>query len=110
MSTRNNVKIIVRSDGSVEKKLFRHGHRFSLEELQEGVSGYIQVVPHFHLLSYDGHTYERGTAYVNEDGGVLKTPLPPNPRASLMWGAQYSNAWTLLGDLVYVARTDEELE
>jgi Domain of unknown function (DUF3846) len=60
------------------------GKKFSLEELQKAVGGYIEQVP--------GH---RG-AFCNEDG--LRLNLPPNRAASDRFGIR------LVGDVIEVSR------
>ena len=82
--------VLYRTDGRVETVYPHDGRKFTLEELQSFVGGYIEKVP---------GTQRRGNpiAYCNEDG--LFEHLPPNFNASEKFHID------LVGDVIQVKRT-----
>ena len=56
-----------------------------LESLQKAVGGYLEVVPHFHSIDYDG-AIRKCVVMCNEEGKIERPAiLPHNPLASDYW-------------------------
>lgn len=87
---RSQVARVIHPDGQEEIVRPAQGTKFTLEELQKLVGGYIELVT---LPRGNG----RVTAYVNEDG--LSKELPFNYRAS-----QIYQRGTIVGPMVIVSR------
>jgi hypothetical protein len=111
---KNYVVIIVKPDGSCIATIQRKEP--SLKQLQEAVDGPIQMIPHFSRLAIKDSkkktwAYERGTCYANEEGKLPHKQLVVNAFATQMWKGQYAyvDQW-LVGNIVYVARTTEEVQ
>jgi hypothetical protein len=53
-------------------------------------------------------TYSRGTCYANEEGQLHGLPI--NRKATAEWYRQFSSVdYYLVGDVIFVARTEEEV-
>ena len=56
-----------------------------LESLQKAVGGYLEVVPHFHSIDYDG-AVRKCVAMCNEEGKIERPAiLPHNDVATTLW-------------------------
>lgn len=78
----------------------------TLTALKQLVGGYIEIVPQFTKLTYEGKHYIRGTAYMNEDGRRMQLPL--NQTATDWWLRNLGKGpfWykpEVFGTLVYYA-------
>lgn len=57
-----------------------------LEAAQKAVGGYLEKVPHFTSIEFDGK-WRPCVALCNEEGKLDRpAPLPPNPLAAGLWG------------------------
>ncbi len=54
-------------------------------QIRKAVEGIVQQVPYMTRITYEGLVYNRGTAYVNEEGIIRRMPF--NRTASLLWRA-----------------------
>lgn len=74
-----------------------------LDQLQALVGGYIELIPGFHKLEYNGKVYSRGQAFADEDGHRKRLTL--NQRASIAWrkSAPLSRG-QLVGPVVFCAK------
>jgi hypothetical protein len=86
---------VIKPDSSHEVIRPGNGQKFTLEELQKAVGGFIELI---HLPP--GHKLGHHTAYVNEEGKLI--PLAPNPKATEMYG----RGDVIRGNLLIV-RTEE---
>jgi hypothetical protein len=107
---KNYVMIIMHTDGNITKIVQKNG--FTLEQLQKGVKGYIQQLPRFTSLNViiDAvpFAYSRGMCYANEEGQLHGLPI--NRKATAEWYRQFSSVdYYLVGDVVFVARTEEDV-
>jgi hypothetical protein len=91
---------IIRANGTVEHSTQPKAPK--LAQLQEAVGGWIETVPYFHKLQYNGQWYRRGRAYANEEG--LLHGLPINQTASHMWKESFKHAYGLVGDVIFYAK------
>jgi hypothetical protein len=73
--------IIIKPDGTMSCET--HKNKPDWREAGKYVGGYIQIVPYFSSLVYEGTKYNRGTAYCNENGWA--EGLPNNPAAKEAW-------------------------
>jgi hypothetical protein len=111
---KNYVVIVVTPNGGVTRTVQRKEP--PLEQLQEAVDGPIQLIPHFSRLAVKDSkgkawAYERGMCYANEEGKLPHKQFPVNAFATQTWKGQYAyvDQW-LVGNIVFVARTTEEVQ
>ena len=74
--------IVIQPDGSMVDVFPEDGQRFTLDELQDHVDGYIESVSTLMETEMNGYTIK--TIYVNEDG--LALGLEYNLKASMIVG------------------------
>ena len=76
----------------------------------KAVGGYIETIPYFTKVSYEGINYSRGTAYANEEGRLHGMPL--NLTAMEWWRESCPKGdprrMTLCGDVIFYAKVKEE--
>ena len=106
-SKKNQVAIIIRANGKIEKTVYPHSKKFSLEQMQAAVSGPIQEVGYLRKIRHDNREYAHGIAYANEEGKLHGLPL--NVVATRLWAAQYQFSQVLVGDVLFIARTEEDI-
>lgn len=99
--------LVIKTDGTVEKTVQPKAPTY--EQQKAAVGGYIETIPYFTNLIYDGRQYKRGTAYANEEGRLHGLPL--NPLASALWmsscpGGEPSRM-LLCGDVIFHAKVKE---
>jgi hypothetical protein len=89
---------IIKADGTVTTE---KADKVSLEDLQEGVGGYIETVPYF-----DNYKNERCVAFCNEYGKLNGDPM--NGTATRLWWDALGQPVTdyLVGDIVIVQGAD----
>lgn len=97
MPKKSQVGRLIKPDGTEETIRPEKGGKFSLEELQKAVGGYIELV-HF----APGHRLGHYSAYANEDG--LGLGLLYNRKASEMYQRGYSEQVGIVGNLLIVTR------
>jgi len=80
------------------------------KEVQKYVDGWMQILPYFSSMEFDGKVYNRGTAYCNEEGWLQG--LQPNPLASACWLKACPKGdpklMHIVGTLLFVAKVKEE--
>lgn len=92
-------------DGTVHKTVQKKNP--DLRQLQEGVNGFIERVPHFTKIKVDDKVYNRGTCWCNENG--LTNDDAFNWLATAMWKQNLEGKgplWyepQLYGTIVFVA-------
>lgn len=67
----------------------------TLEEIQAGVGGFIEAVPHFDRMRIDGK-WRKVAAYCNEEGKLDELPI--NKQATMLWEAILANQSVKLRD------------
>jgi hypothetical protein len=96
---------IIRANGAIE--VSQSAKVPLLSVLQKAVDGYIETIPYFDKLSYNGVNYQRGTAYCNEEG-LYKKADQPNATATKMWREACPNGdpsrMALFGDVIFYAK------
>jgi len=99
----NGTLTVIRADGSAETRLLTKAP--TLEELQEIVGGYIELVPLFENFGDKGCV-----AFCNEEGKL--NGLPINRVATLAWatGGGHMVSDVLVGDVVIVQGDDDLME
>lgn len=97
MPKTSQVGRLIKPDGTEETIRPAKGGKFTLEELQHAVGGYIELV-HFAPRHGLGHY----TAYANEDG--LGLGLPYNRVASRLYQRGYEEQVGIVGNLLIVTR------
>ena len=75
------------------------------ETLSKAVGGMIETIPYFTKLEYDGITYNRGTAYCNEEGLLLGLPFNANATEAWKKSCPKGNVslMHLCGDVIFYA-------
>ena len=79
------------------------------EQEKAAVGGYIQTIPYFTKMSYDGIDYNRGTAFCNEEGRLYGMPL--NLIAMECWRVSCPKGdpsrMTICGNVIFYAKVKE---
>jgi hypothetical protein len=107
---KNYVILTMFAEGGVTKKV--QGRAPKLDQLQTAVKGPIETIPYFTWIDTPIGGYTCGVAYCNENS-KLYSPRPPlNHYATTAWwrsaGAELPDM--ILGDAVFIARTDEAVD
>ena len=96
--------IIIKSDGEITTE--EHPKAPDWKTIQKYTDGIFQIVPYFSSLTYRDVKYQRGTAYVNEEGYMRG--LPHNKVATAAWMRACPKGdperMQLHGTLLYVAK------
>lgn len=110
MSQQKNYVLITIGASGTHRKLVQSS-KPTLDQMQKAVGGYIETVPCFTRLSWPLNTvYTRGAAYCNEYGKISDPPMSLNRAATLAWRQCIGRTTDMLvGDVLFVARTDEEV-
>jgi len=93
--SKTQVGRLIKPDGTEETIRPAKGGKFSLEELQKAVGGYIEIV-------FPKPGNGRGTFYINEEGKLQSPPLPVNPKATGMIRLFPGDA--IVGNMLVVTR------
>jgi hypothetical protein len=94
---KSHVARVIHPNGEVQIKRPANGEKFTLEELQEMVGGYIELV---HLPRGNGHA----TAYVNADGKLKGREY--NAEASAIYGREPTDV--IVGPMVIVSTESQK--
>lgn len=86
----------IRANGTTEVVTPAKGGKFTLEELQSFVGGYVETIP---LAAYGE------VMYVNEDGKL--TGLPPNAHATDIYKRHAGGVTDIVGDVLILTPTEE---
>jgi hypothetical protein len=100
---------IIKPDGTIEEIKPSSGQQFSLEELQQAVGGYLELVRMGKPVNISGVKYLQ--CFVNEDGKRMK--LDFNVEATELWRDSWNRlphymADHLLGNVMFF--TDKEVD
>src|SRR5215471_6940105 len=87
---------VIRPDGSISTRHFYDQH-VSLDDLKQAVGGYIEIVPHFHVLEFGGQI-DRCIVLCNDAGKLHDMPI--NAVATALW--RHSVPAELVGNDVLV--------
>ncbi len=104
---KNYAVFVISADGSVTKTI--QPKKPEYQQLRNAVLGLIETVPYFTSFEYGGKKYNRGTAYVNEEGLIIG--LAKNTAANAAWRKAVPKGdpdrMQLVGPVIFYATTDE---
>jgi hypothetical protein len=99
--------LIIKTDGTIVKTV--QLKKPTYEQQKAAVGGFIETIPYFTKMSYQGIEYVRGTAYVDEEGRLKGKPL--NKLASACWMTSCPKGdpsrMLLCGDVIFYAKVKD---
>ena len=100
--------LTLKVDGTTSRQDFSEMPHISV--FQKAVGGYIEVVPHFHSIWFEGKT-ESCVAFCNEEGKLRGAPV--NPTANVLWqvaAGPKAGRDTLVGDVIVLYGDDDFMD
>lgn len=97
----------IKVDGRIVKTI--QPKKPDYKQQKKAVGGFIETIPYFKKVMYEGILYQRGTAYADEEGMLKGKPY--NRNAMALWRFSCPNGdpsrMTLCGDVIFYAKVKE---